>query len=928
MEPFIPDNRVPDKLIGALRQGAARKTRRRGTLSRAWEWFEARAQSIGLRKVVEDAMHALVSSPTPDWSVLVPFGHWAKHRNRPDLLTLVRVDSESGPKGVLASEALLADPYVECGQDRRRLFPTVPAISADYLEQDPKRADAREWRAFLEKAGIKGALQVRCTETHADRESRKQVSALLGCEIGDSNKDGYTLVDFHIEPDLPAPGAPKEPRAALATGLEDVRRTLEGKGRRQCSYFYYSSKNCEGSASAWAARLSDLAWVPCTDGELRRPQDVLSRSDPAREHEPVAKLSPGLLSVLEQEGVKFGSAIPEATSLRRLSATGSRLDAKALAQLLRACREEITMDDDKGHFERAVWELTVPSSDDERVPLARIVRRAGSGLRGALGGWVVPLDRIDEVLRTELEHLNFPYEFPDTTTSHQALDYLRVVWKRAQASHERLASEVGEVLPLAYAYCLEDCGKDASLSAAWEAAVPEAAVFTDQEWIVVAEADDIYFDDLDDRRFLPSEVQLRTVTSGHLGNSRSDQIRAAEAIGLRRLSSSVNMEWREAEALPVADDWVSRFDLICELLRRVRGSDRAEGDRTGTRTRLRLTRVCWLALDVRVGSAPAERVPIDARLHEDEGVLTVAGRPVQFAADAAKELLRHFSVGQRENLGAELAGMLGAIDNECDFNLAADKFRRSFARDFELPTQFRSGSGNEDTTSLEDRSPQNMERQTGADKPTPASPLFNHSKPDMSRSSDNASATGPNRVPSTSGHDEADATSGSYTRSRSLALQNTLAEQLRKSLKGEIAPSADDDPASKTTRTDGNPGANLGDEKYRKVVAQYEEKSGREPEFGDPHQTGWDIRSVDLKTGAVRLIEVKGKGCPWVGDEVVEISQAQVRKAFEAAEQTTGSWYLYVVQRRRIMASIMCCLSQIQSAWPPDGSSAASPGGW
>ena len=42
---------------------------------------------------------------------------------------------------------------------------------------------------------------------------------------------------------------------------------------------------------------------------------------------------------------------------------------------------------------------------------------------------------------------------------------------------------------------------------------------------------------------------------------------------------------------------------------------------------------------------------------------------------------------------------------------------------------------------------------------------------------------------------------------------------------------------------------------------EYEKKSGREPELGNPHQMGWDIRSVDSKTKAVRLIEVKGKGC-------------------------------------------------------------------
>ena len=48
----------------------------------------------------------------------------------------------------------------------------------------------------------------------------------------------------------------------------------------------------------------------------------------------------------------------------------------------------------------------------------------------------------------------------------------------------------------------------------------------------------------------------------------------------------------------------------------------------------------------------------------------------------------------------------------------------------------------------------------------------------------------------------------------------------------------------------------------------------------------------------MRLIEVKGKGCPWIENEVVELSRAQIRKAFDALSgQGTNTWYLYVVER-------------------------------
>lgn len=135
------------------------------------------------------------------------------------------------------------------------------------------------------------------------------------------------------------------------------------------------------------------------------------------------------------------------------------------------------------------------------------------------------MDRIDEMLRAELEHSDFPCRLPDTTTGRQALAYLREVWARARSSSQGLANEVRDVLPTAFAYCLEDRDEDASLSEQWEAAVPQAAVFADREWIVLAATDDIYFDDIEDRRFFPGQGRLRTVTSGHLGNSRSDQLR-------------------------------------------------------------------------------------------------------------------------------------------------------------------------------------------------------------------------------------------------------------------------------------------------------------------------------------------------------------------------------------------------------------------
>ena len=907
MQPFIPDaNRLDAEWVTTLRQRRQQEPDH-GILSQAWGWIEDHARSISLREIVENALDSLASSTDPDWSVLVPYGHWAKHRNRADLLTHVLVQSNEEQVGVPLGDALLADPYVEHGQDRRRLLSDVPAITGDYMETDPKSAGAHEWRTFFEKAGTKGGVEMRASTKTANRWERTEVAAFLGHDVSaipDSNNKGYSLLDFDIEPSLPSVDAPREIRAALASWLEGGFRVLKGKGRRKMSYTYRSGNELTGSKpSAWVAKLSQLAWVPCDDDGLRRPRDVLEEFDPAREDAPFAKLSSQVLSVLNEEGVSFGTTIPQVTSLRRLSAAGSELDAAELAGLLFECRDPPTTDIDLDRFNEVLRDLRLPTSDGRRVTLDRIVQRVGGRLRGPLGGWIVPLDRIEEILRAELEHAAFPSEFPETTTGGQALGYIRDVWRRTRKSPEGLANEVRDVLPTAYAYCLDDSAEDASLLERWQSAVPEAMVFTDREWIALTDCEGIYLDDIDDRRFFPREVQLRTVTGGHLGRSRREQLRVADSIGLPRLSSCVTMDWICGdERVQISDDMVSKFELICEFLRRVRRSEYNEDDGPdtgfGIQTKPNLIHVRGLALNVSVGMSTAERVPVNARLHA--GTLTVAGRPLQFGSDAAKELLRDFSFGQRAGLAADLTGMLMAIDG-ADFDLAADKFQRSHVPDFELPRtpelDLDSGeyvsSGDELSEDAESLDPTGGAGANG-DLPKVKAPTSGTSEqveldPSGSATADLINATTSDQ----SEGEESGSMGGSYRKDRALARQNVLARQLKSSLKGEIVPDLEEDDAGEAAANKGDTDKSLGDEEFREVAAQYEREAGREPELGDPHQSGWDLRSIDPETRKVRLIEVKGKGCPWDDDEVVELSGAQIRKAFEAKE----SWYLYVVEK-------------------------------
>ena len=845
MKLVVPDkNRLESGWVTALRQSQrSQQEAEHAYLFRAWNWIESHARSIGLREVVEDALGTKISSTKPDWSVFASFGHWAKHRNRPDLLPLVLVQSNGELLATPIGEALLADPYVEFGHDRQRLWTDVPAIDGAYLETDPNNAGAHEWRTFFEKAGAKGQLEVQSLSQTASRWQRKHVAEFLGQEsdsVPESNNSGYSLLDFDILPRLPTRDASRELRAALGPLLEDGFRVLKSRGRRKISYFYRSRYERKGvKPSIWVEKFCDLAWVPCGDDELRYPRDVLKQFDPAREGAPFANLPSQVLDVLEQEGVAFGTTIPEATSLRRLLTMGSKLDAEELAKLLSDCRVHATTDTDRQLFAQALNDLNLPTTESRRVALGQVVKRVGGRLRGSLGGWIVPLDQIDETLRIELEHTEFPHDFPETTTGEQALDYIEDVWRRARSLTERLANEVRDVLPTAYGYILEDVEKDSALLERWKGIAPQAMVFSEREWVELNDVDNVYFDDIEDRRFFPRQGQFRTVTAGHLGRTRNEQLRTAGAIRLPRLSSVVTMNWIGGDReMPTSSAWKSRFDLICDLLRSAKGSEPDESGESDAGTRVRLYHASELALDVSVGSFPVERVPVHACLHED--ILTVAGRPVQFAADAAKELLRQFSFGQRAGLAADLTGMFFAIENG-DFRLTAEKFRRSHAPEYDGATSEGAETVGWDGESdaVDDGSGSSEKPARGEDGPTGETAISGAIEEFDGGFSDGEAADGTpdeNHDKPAKEHDRP--VGGSYKKDRAMAKQNALARELKISLKGEIVLDPHEDEQVEEMSTNGDTGSGLGDEEYRKIVLRYEREAGRKPELGDPHQSG------------------------------------------------------------------------------------------
>ena len=875
---------IPRSLTRALREVARREGPGNFVYKKAQSWMQINAQPVSLKDVAERALRCLASSENPDWSVLVPFGRWARHRNRSDLLMYVLTDSHNGSAGVPVRDAVVADPYVCDGAGRRAIYCENSPVSKKYLDVESKGNDIESWRDFFYQAGVKGKLEIRHNQSTARRSDKKRVAEFLGINentIGKSNVRGYELLDYDIVPSLPVQSLPFEVRVGIASWLDEGRSKLICNGRRSAKYFYFEQQTCTGKiVCEWVSKLKSVNWVPCNDGELRKPEEVLFPKDPDRPSFPYAKLSHELVSVLEGEGVSFGTAVPEDVALHKLKEWGGS-SAEKLTKLLDECKSQIKSEADHAQCIQILESKFLSLHDGRRVRLNRVVK---SRSRDLLDGWVVQLSDLDPKLRDALDRVKYP--FPVQTTGEQAFGYIRNAWIKASARSEKLTTEEYRALPYAYEYCLDDCENDEELRVAWKEALPEAAVIVDGEWIVVAEVDEIYVNDLVDRRHAPKNILSHAVSREHLGVSNPGQYRTAAELGLRSLKDSVELIWGEGEAMPLPELWPLRFDLICELLKCViKLNGQPEVGDTGVEhdSRLSLVLVRELTLQIKRSGPETENVPVDAHLRADK--LVVTGEPPRFASDSAKELMHRYSFAHRGDLVIDLTGLLYTIDDDVDFRRAVEKFRLSYAPDFEIPSSYErcfvEGS--------------KMDPENSWAESEPSNGLVVAQEQDIRLRNDLTTENDTLGSRLASPGVRSGAGGASYTDKRAEAQQRTLLRKLRKAVKGEILPNTDS--VHTAGRTNGEPCEELGDERFREAVEQYEKERGWNPVLCDPHQIGWDIRSSDPNTGEVRLIEVKGKGTRWTGSEVVELSHAQVRKAFEALSPENGmNWYLYVVE--------------------------------
>ena len=653
------------------------------------EWITSHSQGFSLKKAVQKAFRALEDADVPDWAVLVPFSFWALRSDNAALVCHALVESDNGTRGIPIADALLADPYIPSGKQRRILFPQYLAISALYAEKYKGQIKHEQWCALFEKQRARGAWSVRKVQKHVDWD-RGRVAQFLGEPVNSDATYGYTLVDFDLEPSAPYSSDGNETLRAVAMWLAEDPEKLIGTGRRKVEFKRYDDYSVPGKTSSqWVRRLRDLAWVPDGDGVPRRPSEVLPRRDATREEAPVASLSKRLIEILESEGIRFGVSVPRAQPLLRLQRVGSKLDAKDLASLLREARKQIETEADRSSFEHVVLQLSIPLVGKRRFPIQRIVRTVGGANRDDLG-WVADLSDCEEKLRGELLHRDFPFQIPETTTGTQALGYLKDVWDKARKSPAKLDRDVRRTMPIAYDYCI--CGLDSDgFASDWAFAVGNAVVCTDGTWIPPTDPGrPVYFDDLNDRRFLPRETDIHIADSEYLGATFARRQRAADALGLTPLSSAVKITWPDPCLLPTPQEWQPRFQRMCELLSNVDGNSGREGTEDGDSGLLHgdlaIQRVERLSPDISIHGGRAECVPIDARLRTRE--LSVCGEPLNFGSDAAKELLRASGLSARD-LATDVTALFCAIDSSSAFRTAAQKFIRAHTPDAAMPPEDR-----------------------------------------------------------------------------------------------------------------------------------------------------------------------------------------------------------------------------------------------
>lgn len=871
-----------------------------------------------LEELVTLWWESLPEQPTAEQSQLVvQFTSWVRTK-QPQRKSMVRkllcTHNDGSLKLLLAESTLLAEPYA--GDFRRTFFPAHPVVVSDYIDVDMS-ASLADWRSFFEslnphpqgqfalRLSVKTLSSYQLRELFGTDYQPPDLRATWfrtkwrGLEIDNS---AYKL----LEPELPRAlkdlldkdDISLEMAADVAAWLADTPGMLKEYTALRLAYIAYFQNVVTETRldypAAWIQDLKDISWVPAQQRTRPyRPEDVLAFSDPARPQFPVANLPDELISILQQAGIPFGSALPDAPAIDRLSIQGPDADPKTLLDLVRKAIEDAQDDEKKRNYllkilkERNLFLIPAGgTSIDERtrVPYSRLVR---SALRSTLADWIVAVERFnrESIERKVLELIDSFAPVPETTSADQVLGFLSWVW-----STRPEAERVRNVLPRAYQYLRNDLPGDSVLLRNWADLRQAAEVFVtpQRRWVAVQGNDRVYLDDLG--QAIPGSItsKLELATPGHLGEDMADRAATAELLGLRLLSSRFRVEVRPEGREPLPAHWGQGFEYIQNRLREQLGygSSADEEDKWSEQDdRPTFTLSLWRDIRTLVFDRDDEVHASRSRAALINDMIAVSGTPAEFAAELCTVLCNRWGLRLRRDLADLLPKVVIQLMQLNDPTLVSVWLSGGSRPAKEEPREI--DHQNPELAPAGDAQP------TGQNVPWPSPALLNNPLV--------GDVQPPPQGPLPKG--------GSHTATdRETRLDNLLRQ--RKELDRQISELATVGIVPDSDEEELAPGAEgkfRSDDPYRDAVIEYERDRGRWAVPKSPTQEGHDIDSYTHEEGhperrLLRRIEVKGKGVNWTSGEIVEMSDSQFRHALtqkvedEILLHPEFDYWLYVVE--------------------------------
>jgi len=662
--------------------------------------------------------------------------------------------------------------------------------------------------------------------------------------------------------------------------------------------------------ASWKKTLQGTPWLFTASGDGPFcPFDVLDQIDPARPDAPVADVAPEFLKLLKDAGIEFGTRLPDAPAIIRLRVQGPSAPIAELLELARSAIEEVGDDTEKREFLTETLRQTnlfpLPPGRESpdrltRVSLDRVVRSERG--RSTFGSWTASADSfsVDSLESQLFEIISSVVQFPTNTTGRQALDFLAWAWRTRPD-----ADRVRNLIPRAYQYVREDWEAN-SLGNQFEGVRSSIVVFIQnkRQWSPVTD-ETVFLNDFPEGVPLPDGVVILLATPGHLGDSRNDQVAVAELLGLKLLSSRFRIDTLLVGSNAAPDHWQRAFaKLQRDLLARLStpNSDEHEDQSSDQRPLFSLNRCEQINTIVFDRGIEVHRAPRLATIAD--GAVTVTGDPEDFADAVCRLLFNEWGLRLRRDLVdliPKVAIQLSRIDDDqfwIETTKPADgsdsQGVSSVSGEGVTKVDDDEGGRTDDTSELEERNP---------DAPA-SSGLPSHGSPGSAGGKDQG-----NRKSQSDGEARPDGKPGrGHTASDREGIIKALVQKrdeietkLLEVTSTGVVPIEIGNDEERPKRVFQS------DERFREAVMEYERKRGRIPELKSETEAGHDIDSFVREKGSLgrkllRRIEVKGKGVPWTGDEIVEQSDRQYRDASMCAVEPGVSlavgfdYWLYVVE--------------------------------